>query len=170
MEQDNILDIIKSELSNIGYFYEELSLNQQEHIRKIGREISKRLMSQKSALNQISQNKISISSISESVGISRKTIYNNRVLAEYIKEAEIQYSKNIPTNKSDENMKEQLIISREIINKMVKRDINLENKRIEIDSLQKQIVAYKNEIQNLIERNIELSNELKNVTQLKILK
>ena len=170
MDQENILEIIKSKLLDIGYSYEELPQNQQKHIEKIGGEITKRLISQKSALNQIKENKISVSSITHSVGISRKTIYNNTVLKEYIEVAETQYDECIPTNKCDQNIKEQLIISREIINKMVKRDIHLENTRFEIDSLLKEIQNYKEETRVLIERNIELSNQLKETKRFMVIK
>ena len=102
--------------------FENITQSQMKQLMKIEPELSKRLSKQENASAVICDNKINIASIANAVGITRKTIYNNDVLKDYIESAGKEYDSNYPTNGLT-NIREQLNESKEIINKMVRRDL-----------------------------------------------
>lgn len=59
-------------------------------------------------------------------------------------------------------LKEQLSESKDIIEKMVRRDVNIENLKGEINELQKEVESYKEQIEKLTEDNIDLTVQIRN--------
>ena len=108
-------------------------------------------------------------SIANAVGITRKTIYNNDVLKDYIESAGKEYDSSYPTN-GLANIREQLNESKEIINKMVRRDVDIENMKAEINMLHKEIQDYKSQVKSLFEENASLAGKLKDAEKRKSVK
>lgn len=161
MDENEVLETIKNRLAQIGYDYESLTTAQQKHLNRIEPEISRRLTEQRQALNTIKENKINIASITSTVSITRKTAYNNDVLKNYIEYAGKLYDASYPTIGLSE-LKEQLSESKDIIEKMVRRDANVENMKSEIAELQKEVESYKEQVNRLTKDNIELTLQVRN--------
>lgn len=159
MEEKEILDLIKTKLTNINYDYSILTPSQIKQLIKIETEVSKRISMQKDYLNNLKDIKINISSISNTVGIARKTIYNNDILKEYIEYSSELYENNFP-NSDTSTLKEKLSEYKNIIDEMVKRDILLEDLKNEIDILQKELLLYKEKNDDLALRNNELYGKI----------
>lgn len=161
MDEIKVLEMIKNRLAQIGYEFERLTTAQKKHLFRIEPEISRRLAEQKQAFNMIKGNKINIASITSSVGITRKTAYNNEVLKDYIEYAGKLYDAGYPTvGLSD--LKEQLAESKDMIDKMVRRDANAEKLKSEIAELQKEVELYKGQVSQLTEDNIDLTLQIRN--------
>lgn len=160
MDENEVLEILKNRLAQIGHDYESLTTAQKKHLLRIESEISRRLIEQKKALHTIKDNKINIASITSAVSITRKTAYNNEVLKDYIEYAGKLYDAGYPITGLSE-LKEQLAESKDIINKMVRRDANLEDMKSEISELQKEVESYKEQVNRLAEDNIDLTNQVR---------
>lgn len=169
MDEEKVLNAIKYRLSQIGCEFEGITQSQVKQLMKIELELSKRLSIQENASALIRDNKINIASIANAVGITRKTIYNNDVLKDCIESAGKQYDSNYPISGLS-SIREQLNESKEIINKMVRRDVDIENMKAEIDMLQKEIQDYKSQVKSLSEENASLAGKLKDAEKRKSVK
>ncbi|MEQ2528918.1 hypothetical protein WMO40_19790 [Bacillaceae bacterium CLA-AA-H227] len=161
MDEHEILEIVKERLAQISHNYESLTTSQKKHLLRIEPEISRRLTEQKQALNIMKGNKINIASITSAVSITRKTVYNNDVLKHYIEYAGKLYDAGYPTDGLSE-LKKQLSESKDLIDKMVRRDANIENLKSEIVELQKEVLLYKDQVNQLTEDNIDLTVQIRN--------
>lgn len=159
MDEKKILELIKKRLEKLGYNINELTTTQQKHLIKIETEISKRLEKQAESLNLIKENKINIATISTATGIARKTFYNNEILKQYIQQSEDDYKSNLPSN-DNENLKNQLNEAKDIITKMVYRDVMIETLKAQIEELQNEILTNQQEIEALTTENLSLSIKL----------
>jgi|GEM_PF-2341958 hypothetical protein len=145
MDKQKVLDNIELRLKNMNTKdFNKFTTSQKEYLIEIENEISKRLNMQKNNYQQIKNNKISVSSIAKSVNISRKTIYNNQILKNYINYAEDIYNNNYAENKISQ-LEDKLTEQRIIIEKMVERDITIENLNIKVDQMKNEIKTYKKE-------------------------
>lgn len=161
MDENEVLEFIMERLLNIGYDYESLTTAQKKHLLRIESEIARRLIEQRQALDAIKDNKINIASITSAVSITRKTAYNNDVLRNYIEYAGKLYDARYPTTGLSE-LKRQLTESKDIIDKMVRRDANTERLKSEIAELQKEVTSYKEQVSRLTEDNINLTIQVRN--------
>ena len=160
MDENKVLELLKHHLAQINYNYEILTPTQKKHLLEIEIETSRRLREQEKALTSIKNNKINIATISSAINIARKTVYNNVMLKDYIEYTADLYNANYPTSGQSE-LKEQIIEYKGIIEKMVRRDSNIEDLKGEIDELHKEIGIYKEEINKLTEVNIDLTVQVR---------
>ncbi|SCP98766.1 hypothetical protein [Anaerobium acetethylicum] len=159
MDEKEILDTLHARLIKLGYEYTALTALQQKHLFKIEVELSRRLSEQETALTWLKNTKINIASVSDMIDVSRKTIYNNEVLKDYIEHVEDVYNSNSPLIEITE-LREQLDEAVTNIKKMVHRDILLEDLKNEVDELRKEIISYKERLQFLQEENFDLSSRV----------
>jgi enamine deaminase RidA (YjgF/YER057c/UK114 family) len=169
VDENEILETLKDRLEQIGYDYESLTTPQKRHLFRIESEISRRLTEQKQALETIKGNKINIASITSAVNITRKTAYNNQVLKDYIEYSSTLYEANYPASSLVE-LKEQIAEYKEIIDQMVRRDVNIENLKSEIAELQKELMSYKEQVTNILKDNVDLTIQLKSYEKKKKIK
>jgi uncharacterized protein (UPF0276 family) len=128
----------------------------------IEKEISARLELQESNYQEIKNNKINISSIAKTVDIARKTIYNNAILKDYINYANNIYNENYAENKISK-LEDKISEQKTTIEKMVERDIIIENLKLELDQVKKEIHAYKKENKMLQSEKNKLLSEINNL-------
>jgi uncharacterized coiled-coil protein SlyX len=170
MDEQKILNNIESRLKKIDErSFDQLSSYQKEYLINIEIEIYNRLKLQNINYQNIKDKKINISSIAKSVNIARKTIYNNKILKDYINYAENIYNENYTEYKLCK-LEEKITEQKNIIDKMVERDITIENLKIEIDQLSNELKVYKRENELFqIEKNNLLGeiNNLKKRSKLK---
>ena len=102
------------------------------------------------AENVIKDNAINVKAISEATGISRKTFYNNKLLAEFVEENRTvddvpREELNRLNGKCDDTETKLLL--------MVDRDIETETLRHELSKLQSELAAAQKRIQSLEEQH-----------------
>lgn len=128
----------------------------QQRIRQLQRiddAIQKRLASISEAQRLLKENSISIASIAEESGITRKTFYNNEILKQYVESFTAvngEPGKLVKASELDA-MRKRLDEQADDIAKMIARDIDVETVRHEVDELQKVISIKDQQIRNLTE-------------------
>lgn len=115
--------------------------------------VQKRLQAIKQAQKIVKDNSISIVSIANDSGITRKTFYNNEILKTYVESFTSIDGEPGKLVKASEisNMKKRIAEQSEEIAKMAARDIDIETLRHEADELRKVISNKDKQIQNLTE-------------------
>ena len=115
--------------------------------------VQKRLQAIKQAQKIVKDNSISIVTIANESGITRKTFYNNEILKKYVESFTSVDGEPGKLVKASEisNLKKRIAEQSEEIAKMAARDIDIENLRHEADELRKVISNKDRQIQNLTE-------------------
>lgn len=136
-------DVIKEKLEYLNEDYNTLSDRVIKYLITIETIINDKKTISEDAISTIKENKINLNTISTVMGISRTTLYNNKVLKKYI-----NYSIDMENENNPYCMIEKLKSSKkELENQifdMVDRDINIE-------FMNQEIIQLKNEIHKKIE-------------------
>jgi len=129
---------IKSKLKNMDYLYDALNDKEKKYLIKIEDCIQQIIDRESRAKTLLTKNNISIKSISEQTQIARQTFYNIPLLSEYINYNCERFQKidiSFILNTYQEDIKR---LKSEIL-AMRKRDVQLEEMKIEINTLKQQI-------------------------------
>ena len=156
---EQIIHILKEKLKSLDANYDELKPQLQDYLYKIESAISLKTSIQQEHLNALKELKVNISSIAKDTSISRKTLYNNPILVSYIEISlkDIEESSSIHIINS---LKEKIKELEEFNCKMLYRDIDIENIKLECEQYQKKLKECKSKNTELHERNLSLSKEL----------
>lgn len=156
---EQIIHILKEKLKSLDTNYDELKPQLQDYLYKIESAISLKVTVQQEHLNALKELKVNISSIAKDTSISRKTLYNNPILVSYIEISlkDIEESSSIHIINS---LKKKIKELEEINYKMLYRDIDIENIKLECEQYQKKLKESKSKNKELHERNLALSKEL----------
>ncbi|KEI87334.1 hypothetical protein N492_10070 [Clostridium botulinum B2 267] len=159
MDEKELIETIKRKLNFIRMSYDSLTPSQQQYILKIEQEVSISMKNMKLFLEKLKDQNFTIASLSKKVAISRKTIYNNDFLKNYI-ELSIKEQEDINPYVIISDVKKQNYNLQEIVDPMVLKDITQERLRKEIDELLVESQRLKQEYQIIYEENILLKKEL----------
>jgi len=121
-----------------------------KELLEVEEEILSRQKNIADAENTIRSNAINVKAISDATGISRKTFYNNRLLAEFVEE-----NKTVDDVPREEikRLKDKCEDSEKKLLLMVDRDIETETLRHELSKLQSELAAAQKRIQSLEEQH-----------------
>lgn len=125
----------------------------------IEKEILKRKQAIEDAQNILKSNSINIKAISEKTNISRKTFYNNKILAEFVEEHTV-----IDTSKAYEENKKfrsQLSDTEKKLFALLERDAETETLRFQISKLESELENSYKRIQILEQQHEQDSKKLK---------
>lgn len=125
----------------------------------IEKEILKRKQAIEDAQNILKSNSINIKAISEKTNISRKTFYNNKILAEFVEEHTV-----IDTSKAYEENKKlrcQLSDAEKKLFALLERDAETETLRFQISKLESELENSYKRIQILEQQHEQDSKKLK---------
>ena len=162
-EQEMINDRIKDFFLKKGINSDTISKGKMEKLEKVDQAIQRRLKIIEKSKNDINENKINISNISNETGISRKTFYNNDLLKSYVEfysNDDDNEEKNVTTTKQYKNLKEKLDQANKHIELFIMRDIDIENLKHENQELLKENENKQKQIRYLEEENEKIRNEL----------
>lgn len=125
----------------------------------IEKEILKRKQAIEDAQNILKSNSINIKAISEKTNISRKTFYNNKILAEFVEEhTVIDTSKAYEENKK---LRSQLSDTEKKLFALLERDAETETLRFQISKLESELENSYKRIQILEQQHEQDSKKLK---------
>lgn len=143
---EQINNRIESFLFDRGQSKDTISKKQLNYLIKIDSEICKRLQQAVEAKKTIKSSEISIVSIANATGISRRTFYNNNeLLKDYVSKYE---SKSITSDKNAEikKMRDKNADLETQIKGFLKRDIDIMNLKKENDTLSAEIDRMANKV------------------------
>lgn len=159
---ENIEDRISLKLKRLDGVddYEDLKPFMKEYLKRIEEIIINKEAKERTAIEELRNNKISVASISQELGCSRTTLYNhNSFLKRYIEVCIESIEEQNPFIKYDK-LKGSTAILEEKVNKMIMRDIDTELLRMENKKLGDTLKEKMKEIERLQIRNAEILKEL----------
>lgn len=125
--------LIKS-LNEINYKFDDLTLKEKDYLLKIDAVISEIFQREQKARDLLTNNHLSINSISIKAGIARQTIYNNSVLKDYILIKASEF-KQIDLSVSNQDLIIRNSILSEQVELMKHRDSEIEELKLEVKNL-----------------------------------
>lgn len=158
-----IEDIVKEKLEHLNIDYDTLQDRIIKYLIEIETIIHNKKILIEEALTTIKENKINLNIISDTMKISRTTLYNNKELKEYINYSIEQDSESNPYYIIEKLKTCKKEIESQLFD-MVDRDIQLEFQNQELISLKKELIKKTEECNRMKERrNIIISenNDLK---------
>ena len=150
---DNQIKRIETFLKSQGLDSGSVPKQRIKQLQQIDEAVQKRLTAILEAQQIIKDNSISIASIANDSGITRKTFYNNQILKLYVENyTTVNGEPSKLVKASDINsMKKRLEEQADCIAMMIARDIDIESIRHELDELRKVIDDKDKQIRNLTE-------------------
>lgn len=144
----DIKQIILKKIGKMGYAFSELSVREVEYLFKIEAVISEIFNREERARELLTNNHLSINSISTKSNIARQTLYNNRILIEYIEFRSMEF-KNIDMSLSTTELQEKIKSLTFQVNEMMKRDSEFEEMKIEVNVLKSKLKDKEQELLRL---------------------
>lgn len=158
--EDSIILNIRDKLKSMDIDYNALSEKIKDYLYKIESIINTKTVIQKEALEIIKNTTFNLNLIADTMGISRTTLYNNKVLELYIKDSKEAFDQNNPYVAFDKSKASRTELERQI-DALVTRDIELEIFKQEISKLNEKLAQQNKENQEVKERRMQISHEKK---------
>lgn len=147
----------------------KLSPNEKKYIRESEKLFIKLNNQRTAALKEYKRLKITVKFIADNLGIERQTIYNNDILNEYIKNAQINQSKEDVFDKI-KSIQSKINNLENDIKLLHERDVNIEFLKYDIDELNAKLIDREKEIEDLELRNETYLMKIRQLEQEIILK
>lgn len=119
-----------------------------------------RLRKASEAKAAMKDSRITVTAIASDIGVTRRTIYNNPVLLEYVQRGEREQWANYATSVDGSKLKRKNRELAEKLEKMLRRDAQAEELKVEIDNLAKALKSKDALIANLQSSNDRLRRDL----------
>ena len=148
---------IKRRISKMDYIYESITEKDKEYLEKIELAIFEIFEREEKAKELLTNNHLSVNSISDKTGISRQTIYNRKILLEYIVSSQNDF-KQLDISFVNTNMGEKIEKLTKKIQLMEMRDYEIEELRIEVKALRLKLKDRDEEIKRLRSSKNFMSN------------
>lgn len=155
----NIEEQLKSISNELGIDYDSLKPKTKKHLLNIETAITNRELKYNELLHKLKDNKVTLSSISDDVKISRQTLYNNGELKAYINLRALQVNELNPYHQIEE-LNDKINKLNKKLELMINRDIDIELLRNENEILLEQIKNKDNTITRMNEQNIEMERRI----------
>jgi hypothetical protein len=134
----DIKQTLMKKIEKVGYKFNELSEREVEYLVRIEEVISEIFSREEKAKELLTNNHLSINSISQKSNIARQTIYNNNVLLEYIEHRSAEF-KNIDLSTTSSELIEKIRMLQVQVDKMTGRDCEIEELKIEVNTLRNKL-------------------------------
>ena len=121
-------------LAEIEYDYYELSDKVKAYLEKIEESISEIFKREEEARRLLTSNHMSVRNVSEKADISRQTLYTHVILKEYIESRALEFKKYDISNRTQELAEMNQILLTQI-QKMHRRDSEIEELKLEVNNL-----------------------------------
>lgn len=145
--------------NELGIHYNNLKPKTKKHLLNIETAIVRRESKYNELLNELKENKVTLTSISHDTKISRQTLYNNQELRDYINFRALQLDELNPYHQMYE-LKDKINKLNEKLELMVNRDIDTEILRNQNETLLEQIKNRDNTINRMTKQNTEIERKL----------
>jgi len=163
---NTIEEKVKSILTDLGIYYENLKPKTQKHLINIESSITNRELMYDKLLHDLKGNKVTLTSVAEDAQISsRQTLYNNKELKAYIDRRMAQANELNPYHQIDE-LKDEIKQLNEKLKLMTERDIDTEILRSENEILANQIMNKEKTITRMNEQHANMENELRELRKI----
>lgn len=144
----DIKQTVLKKIGRMGYAFSELSDRELDYLLRIEATISEIFNREERARELLTNNHLSINSISAKSNIARQTLYNNRILIEYIELRSMEF-KNIDMSLSTTELQEKIKYLTLQVNEMMKRDSEYEEMKIEVNALKSKLKDKEQELLRL---------------------
>ena len=141
--EEQIIKILTNNLNDMDIDYNAVDNKTISYLIKIETFILENKKNKHELLEDYRNKRLTISKISTESNISRQTFYNNTLLNDYVKIAISKDSKTDLNSRIDK-LQNEIKSLKDIIDKLMIRDIKIELLSIEIDELKSQYIDYKN--------------------------
>lgn len=154
-------DLLKTFLeTSCGLRADELPKSVMGRLTAIDDAMQARLRKASEAKAAMKDSRITVTAIANDIGVTRKTIYNNLILLEYIQAGERQQRADCATSADASKLKRKNEELSEQLEKMLRRDAQAEELKAEIDNLAKALKGKDALIASLQSSNDRLRRDL----------
>lgn len=155
--KDRLTSFLKSKGTGIA----ELPKSRVGQLQLIDRVIEQKLHATKEALATLKANEVSVSAVSDQSGISRKTFYNNPLLLDYVSHCKELAQRMGPVPRIPKEQLEKTKALRIQLDKMLRRDVDMEELKMELGAQRKTIQSREKQIAALEKANARLRTQLR---------
>lgn len=129
---------IVQKIEEMGYMVSELTEKEKEYLTRIEEVITSVFDRNEAAKELMTSNHLSIISLSQKTNISRPTIYNNKILIEYIEYRKREFKSVDISNVNGELSEKVTLLSKQVENMRI-RDAEIEELKIELKTLRSRL-------------------------------
>lgn len=154
----DVKQTVLKKIGKMGYDVKSFSEKEIEYIMRIETVISEIFDREAKARELLTNNHLSINSISQKANIARQTLYNNSILLEYIEFRSVEF-KDIDISIAVTDLNEKVKTLNHQVEEMMKRDSELEEMKSEIKTLKNKLKDKEQELMrfykptNMTEKN-----------------
>lgn len=158
---EEMSDRLKSFLRSEGESPEDLPESWVGYLQTIDRVLERRTRAIEEAVATIRANKVNVLAVSNESGISRKTLYNHSILERYVHYYGDIAKRLIPTPKQSKDHGEAMADLRDQLAKLLRKEVNMEELKAEMASMQGIIETRNKRIKKLEQDNTQLRKQLR---------